>query len=421
MQSMRLSLLTVLLGLLAAPPVWAGWSSKGELALEGRVFLDDDNAATIDQGIGMMGRVQVDHRYKSFKERLRVYGRLDQQDPARTILVVEEAWAQWKFKPFKLKVGFDLLNWTATEAFHPADIFNSRNLDSDLQNYEKVGEPMVSLAVKTPVGRFTLYHMPTFVQPILPSPASRLSFSPGQELGVSRLDVSGKLTDRWFAPQFGLRWRYAFDNADISMHAIHHQDRSQPSVIILDNAPSALFQTVTQIGGTYQHVVEAFVLKLEAAWRIFHKPSDEEQGILFLDGSNGRPDHGRVAFGLEYGLSHEAGSESTLLLEAQSLVGTSRETASMLDTFQADVLVGYRFAFNDASSTSFIISGIADVEHLDEFIGSFSCERRFGETWIAKVSVRVLHTGDPVSQLEAKPLQRLRESDYVGLQLTRHF
>lgn len=421
MHPIRLSLLTILLGLLATPPLWAGWASKGELALEGRVFLNDDNAATIDQGIGMMGRVHIDHRYKSFKERLRVYGRLDQQDPARTILVLEEAWVQWKFKPFKLKVGFDLLNWTATEAFHPADIFNSRNLDSDLQNYEKVGEPMVSLAVKTAAGKFTLYHMPTFVQPILPSPASRLSFAPGQELGVSRLDVSGKLTDRWFAPQFGLRWRYAFDNADISLHGIHHQDRSQPSVIIVDNAPSALFQTVTQVGGTYQHVVDAFILKLEAAWRIFHKPTDEDQGIIFLDGSNGKPDHGRVAFGLEYGLAHEAGSESTLILEAQTLVGTSRETASMLDTFQADVLLGYRFAFNDASSTSFVISGIADVEHLDEFIGSFSCERRFGDTWIAKASVRVLHTGDPVSPLEAKPLQRLRESDYVGLQLTRHF
>ena len=421
MHPLRLSIACTLLGLFLATPAYAGWSSKGELAVEGRVFLDDDNDTTIDQGIGMMGRLQIDHRHKAFKERLRMYGRLDQQDPARTILVIEEAWAQWKFKPFKLKVGYDLLNWTATEAFHPADIFNSRNLDSDLQNYEKLGELMVSLSAKTALGNFTLYHMPTFTQPILPSPASRLSFSPGQEFAVSRLNASGKITDQWFAPQFGLRWRYAFDNADISLHGIHHQDRSQPTVIVVDNAPSALFQTVTQVGGTYQHVVDAFILKVEAAWRIFHKPSEEDQGIVFLDGSNGRPDHGRVAFGLEYGLAHEAGSESTLLVEAQSLVGTSRETAALLDTFQADVLLGYRFAFNDVASTSFIISGIADVENLDEFIGSFSCERRFGETWIAKASVRILHTEEATNLLEAKPLQRIGKSDHISLQITRHF
>ena len=93
----------------------------------------------------------------------------------------------------------------------------------------------------------------------------------------------------------------------------------------------------------------------------------------------------------------------------------------MLETFQADVLLGYRFAFNDEASTSFIISGIADVEHLDEFIGSFSCERRFGETWIAKASVRVLHTAEAPNPLQAKPLQRIGKSDHVSLQITRHF
>ena len=77
--------------------------------------------------------------------------------------------------------------------------------------------------------------------------------------------------------------------------------------------------------------------------------------------------------------------------------------------------------FNDEASTSFIISGIADVEHLDEFIGSFSCERRFGETWIAKASVRVLHTAEAPNPLQAKPLQRIGKSDNISLQITRHF
>ena len=117
-------------------------------------------------------------------------------------------------------------------------------------------------------------------------------------------------------------------------------------------------------------------------------------------------------------MAHDAGSESTLIFEGQTLVGTSRETAALLDTFQADVLLGYRFALNDVASTSFIVSGIADVEHFDEFIGSFSFERRLGETWIAKASVRMLHTEEPANLFEVKPLQRIRKSDYIGLQLT---
>ena len=406
---------------MAPDPAYARWSSQGEVALETRGFLDDDNSNTVDGGLGMMGRVQIDHRSKPFKERLRLYGRLDRQDPERTLMVVEEAWVQWRFKPFKLKVGYDLLNWTATEAFHPADIFNSRNLDSDLQNYEKVGEPMVALSAKTSLGSITLYHMPTFTQPILPSPSSRLSFSPGQQLEMKRLNAEGILTDRWFTPQFGLRWRYAFDNADLSLHGIHHQDRSQPLVALVDQAPTALFQTVTQVGGTYQHVIDAFILKVEAAWRLFHAPNLGDQDIVFLDGRGGQPDHGRIALGLEYGLAHEAGSESTLILEGQALVGTTREVASKLDTFQGDALIGYRFALNDKDSTSLLVSAIADLEYFDEFIGSVSCERRFGETWVAKASVRWIQTETITNPLDAKPLQRLRESDYVSLQLIRHF
>ena len=162
-------------------------------------------------------------------------------------------------------------------------------------------------------------------------------------------------------------------------------------------------------------------MKVEAAWRLFHAPNLGDQDIVFLDGRGGQPDHGRIALGLEYGLAHEAGSESTVILEGQALVGTTREVASKLDTFQGDALIGYRFALNDKDSTSLLVSAIADLEYFDEFIGSFSCERRFGETWVAKASIRWIQTEIITNPLDAKPLQRLRESDYVSLQLIRHF
>ena len=97
---------SLIVACLVADPASAGWSSQGEVALEARGFLDDNDDTTVDRGLGMMGRVQIDHRSKPFKERLRIYGRLDREDPERTLLVVEEAWVQWKFKPFKLKLKY---------------------------------------------------------------------------------------------------------------------------------------------------------------------------------------------------------------------------------------------------------------------------------------------------------------------------
>ena len=66
-----------------------------------------------------------------------------------------------------------------------------------------------------------------------------------------------------------------FDDFDLSFHAIRHLDRSQPSIGLLDGAPTALFQTVTQVGGTYQHVLGAWILKCEGGWRFFESIAEE--------------------------------------------------------------------------------------------------------------------------------------------------
>ena len=123
---------------------------EGSLVSRAEGFWMTTMRSTVDQALGLFGRLQIDHKSKPFRERLRLYGRLDREDLERTILVVEEAWVEWKAKPFRVRAGFDLLNWTATEAFHPSDILNSRNLDSSIQNYDKLGEPMVSLSYKGP-------------------------------------------------------------------------------------------------------------------------------------------------------------------------------------------------------------------------------------------------------------------------------
>ena len=415
-----LRLLLVLFVSTWSSEVFAKWSSRGQLGLEGRGFLDDSNDSTIDRGLGLFGRLQVDHRAKPFRERLRLYGRLDHEDKDRTILVLEEAWAEWKAKPFRLRVGFDLLNWTATEAFHPADILNSRNLDSSIQNYDKLGEPMVSLSYKGGIGVLTAYFMPSVMNPILPSANSRLSFSPGLQTEFGYLDHNGKLMDGWFKPQGAIRWNRGFDDFDLSLHVVRHIDRSQPNIGVIDGAPTALFQTVTQVGGTYQHVLGGWVLKCEGGWRFFESIS-EDSGVVILGESAGKPNHGRLAVGLEYGTSLESGAESTLILEGQTVVGTIRAQALELDLFQGDALLGYRYAFNDVDSKALLVSVIVDVEHPDELIVSANYSQRVGDTWTFSASLRVVEAPEPSEALGGSQLRRIRDSDFLGIELMRHF
>ena len=211
----------------------------------------------------MMGRLQIDHRHKVLKERIRIYGSLDQQDPQRTLLVIEEAWAHGGLNPSSSRLDMTCSIGLPRKHFTRRIFLTAATWTATF----RIMKRSANRWYRSPQ-RHHWATLPFTTCPFSPSPSCLTcvtAFFTGARGREPPLDVNGKLTDRLFTPQFALRWRYAFDNADISLHGVHHQDRSQPSVVIIDAAPKALFQTVTQVGGTYQHVVDAFIIKVEAA------------------------------------------------------------------------------------------------------------------------------------------------------------
>lgn len=419
-------------GAASAPGIWTGalgfpgtWSSKGELGFEGRLFKDDHLDITADRGAGLLGRLEIRHSHARLEEKLRFFGRLDHYDRERTVLVFEEAWLQAASERVRLRAGMDLLNWTATEAFHPADVINARNLDSDLENLEKVGELMAALQVKVADDTsLSVLYMPYRTQPILTSPNSRLSFAPGIDLRGSRrmLDRDGRPTDATFGHQAAVALRQVWGSADFTVHALEHMDRLQP-LVRLDPAagPFLLFQTVRQVGGTYQQALGPLIVKLEGAYRRFVPVDGTLPGVGFggPDPDNrGQPDHGIVALGLEYGVPHAGGSESTLLLEGQALLGVADELQrANLSVFQRDVLGGYRFALNDETGKELLLGAIFDLERAGEMLLNASYQQRLGDTWTVRAGLRIFHA----KAGGIGPLAALRDADHLRFTLTRHF
>ena len=113
--------------------------SGGEITLESRFFQDDKKSKTDDYGIGTYFRLQQGIEYDWLSTNLRVAGRVDSVDKDRNLVYFEEAWVQAQYLFLNVKVGSQLFNWSATEAFHPAEIINARNFDSNLENAEKIG------------------------------------------------------------------------------------------------------------------------------------------------------------------------------------------------------------------------------------------------------------------------------------------
>lgn len=408
-------------------------SSKGELGTEGRIFYPSDT----DQGdlgnIAGIGRLYLKAKYGKFKLSFRGFGRHDGFDRKRSALFPEEAYLEYKQNPILIRLGYQLQTWTATEAFHPADIINSRYLDGSVQAPEKRGELMGLARLKFGSGNIELFFMPLFSSPIFPSEDSRFRFGPlGQAISqIQILDRNGKIDDDPWRLQYGARMQQRLFGADLSVHLVRHIDRSLPLVLAdfssggLSAPPkiSLVYQALTQIGGTLQSVVGPFLVKLEAAHRDFDQPTTAERDRLppapFL--SLADRDHTLIAVGLEYNIYHSQG-ESALLLEGQYArwrEGGEAPDGSLL-LFDKDLLFGWRYAFNDVADRSITTSLIIDVKEIEQFFANIVYGQRIGDVWRAELGLRLI-SFPPKDPNNPQGPEYIDQANYAYTSLIRYF
>lgn len=407
-------------------PCWsAGIKSQGEVSMESRVFSNDHDSSSQDGGLGLFTRIEASYRQDGWRLRLRGFSRLDHEDEGRDLSALEEAWLGFKKKGWEVGLGFQMLNWTATEAFHPADLINSRNLDSNIENADKLGELMFSLRRRLGQGGLSFYFMPRLQEPVLPSSRSRLGFLPAgtsYTAPIWLVDAGDAANDHW-ADQWGLRFTQTLGDADLSFFYVDHLDRSQP-LIVLNQSELGLLVTpayfrVRNSGLTYLHVLGGLIFKLEAAHKDF---IDHDGSVLtsnLVPGPLKHSDHTQLAFGLEFGLSHRRGSETTLLLEGQSFEGVSAGERASLSIFQRDILLGFRHAFNDTMSREFLFTSIWDVERNHELLVNFSYKQRISDTWSLQTGARWIDA--PAKDSLPQGLEFLDESNQLFLNISRYF
>lgn len=398
---------------------------RGYAGVQSRAFADDGDPTTTDYGLSAVSELQISLTARPFKARLRAFALADSADRNRDTIIVEEAWVELKKNPLRLRLGVQVHNWTATEAFHPADVLNSRYFDSDIENPQKIGEPTASAILRLPIGVLAGHIMPFVINPIAPSARSRQNFLPrgftlGRPLRLTRGDSFGG--QRQF--QWAVRFSGTIESLamDLSLHALQHQDRQRPLVIFDQRSRKfrPLYLPLTQTGGTMRMVVGDFVIKAEAVYRWVHLPPP----TLVRPLPPGLRDHGVAAVGVDWGLSFANGIELTFLAEAQAVLLPERQRARRIEPFQADLLLGMRFVFNDSASRELLLSGIVDLEYADEGLLNITFSQRLGETFKLKVGARIILAPPRSADPQAAPaagLAALTDADQIHLSLVRYF
>ena len=411
-------------------------TDQGEVTFENRKFERDNNNLTYDDNFAIFARAKVEFEENGFLGVLSLYGRADSKDKERSQYVIEDAYGAYTFgeeESFKVLGGYKLFNWSDLEAFHPADVVNSKNYDGEIENLEKKGELTIEAEYVVGEGTINFYYWPRVEKPVFPSTRSRT----GVNFGTPFKDpvwVNGKdagTNSKW-QPQYGVRFTQTVEDLDFAIQFLDHFDRSFPKVgytfgtqvgpVEIPADPSEFqphFYRVKEAGGTMSYAYEASILKLEGSFRFFE---DDFKTLIPLSTTEfireAPKDHSEFALGFENVFSFdELEHEVTLILEATSIFGVSKDERRRLGTFQRDALVGMRYNFNDAMGSELFMSYIQDLEYSDEKLINISFTRRLSDNWKYKLGLRSYQA----KERGFYGMQVLKGDSYGYLNISRFF
>lgn len=136
-----------------------GIEFKPKLEVEGRWFFQDEAEPVLGAAAGTMELFQG---WDGGKQRIvgELFQRYDEHDDARTHGDVRELYYQVIEEHFEFRAGARRVYWGVTESRHLVDIVNQSDFVENIDNEDKLGQPMMNLALIREIGTIDLILMP---------------------------------------------------------------------------------------------------------------------------------------------------------------------------------------------------------------------------------------------------------------------
>jgi outer membrane protein OmpA-like peptidoglycan-associated protein len=339
------------------------------------------------------------------------FARYDSLDSNRSHWDVREFNWLHKGDGWNLQTGVSKVFWGVTESRHLVDIVNQSDYVENINNEEKLGQPMVNLNIPTSDwGNFNFMYLPYFRERTFQANNGRFRFI--LTVDTNNPDFNGR--DNWH-PDFAARWSKTLGDWDIGIAHFRGLSREPRLVPFFSNSttflprepPTSLIPTYDLINQTSLDVQGAlgnWLLKLEAMTR---------------GGPFSR--FAAVVAGFEY--THygifESSADLGLLMEYQydgrekfSLI---KATNTLPTSFDNDVFLGSRLSLNDESNTQ-VLAGVMVDLNTQAALVSLEASRRLGDKWKLELESR-LFKNVPATDI----LGGLSKDDYVQLRLIRFF
>ncbi len=390
----------------AMVPVWAcaqdNWEFGADLGFEVRSFFEEprfpDQFDTFQPSLILNGDV----RFRSDTGRHQVvfvpFARLDGQDEERTHVDLREGYYRYVGDDFEVLVGAAKVFWGVTESRHLVDIINQTDGVEDIDEEDKLGQPMVSLSLIRDWGKLDLFILPRFRIRTFPGSNGRLRFDPI----IAADDPLFEDADGRWNTDFAVRYSHVLGEVDFGVSFFSGTSREPLFVPAVSDGGSPVFRPlytkINQLGTDIQYTKDAWLFKFEGILR-------EGQGDVFP----------AMVAGFEYTFFGVTQSGADLGVLMEYLYDDRSFPEAPVTVQDNDLFYGARYALNDIQDTSILAGFVTDLKD-GSTSGLVEAERRLGQNWTGELEARFFVGVDDRNILSA-----FSQDSVLTARLTRYF
>jgi hypothetical protein len=359
------------------------FEARGNIEFQARVFTQDALfTGQPDTNLSAAAEPEFFWKWNDGKDSFEFvpFARVDENDEQRTHMDIRELSWVHVGDNWESRIGIRRVFWGVTEFQHLVDIINQSDAVEDIDNEDKLGQPMINLSFVTDYGIFDLFALPGFRERTFASAEGRPAIpllNPDKtvyqhEDGDNHLDLA-------------LRWTHSIGDYDIGLSLFDGTSREplfipDPDIAVIQVVPQppiplvAFYQQITQLGLDIQATLDDTLWKLEA-----------------IRNENDLEDFTAIQAGFEHTLYGVMDSDADLGLLME--YGWDERGENATSAFQNDLFFGSRIAFNDIDSSE-ILMGLGYDMDFDSISFLLEGSKRIGDNIKVSIDVRLFSADD---------------------------
>jgi len=371
---------------------------RGNLELQGRFFIEDALfPSQHDTDFSLAAAPEFFWSWNNGDDSLEFVPslRVDQHDDERTHGDIRELSWIHVADDWESRVGVRRVFWGVTEFQHLVDIINQSDSVEDVDNEDKLGQPMVNLSLVKDWGIVDFYILPYFRERTFAGEEGR----PGLPF-INTDDALYQSSDEEEHIDFAVRWAHSIGDYEVALSVF--DGTSREPILVPTNAPNdpleltPYYQQITQLGFELQANIEDSLWKLE----MIHNQNDIEDYIALQGG---------IEY-TQYGVM-DSSADLGWLVE----YGWDERGDESGGNFQNDLFVGNRLALNDVDSTEVLFGFSYDFDFESTSV-LLEASKRFGDSLKMSVDLRMFESDD-----FNDPIYLFRRDDHLQVTAQYYF